>query len=394
VGILGLAQPLALSTPLTSAQLPFPLFINGNEISGTVIATSYKLRDAGFGGPQLLMFTVRDTANTVSGWITKQQRVLWSDAVGGRYLFQGFVKNLKMTTHATWIDIDVTCADLSEVLDFARPITDYEAGGRSATDAGEIAAMVAQFATEPNLTSGGFLQIIAAGMPGSTPIQRTTLRNGIALILAETGNPAAVAYVDVLGHLHTLTTGDVAAPYAISDTPNYTTTIPALITITDEGSADVDAVYVYGATAAGSGAVYYNLGYTRSPMRWATVDAPASTDAASKGYAAVQEIQRRQQARTVSLVISGDSSHGGFDGWAKGQLITITNGPLRLSAATFTINSVDMEMISGMGLRRYTISAGSDPILFTARAAAAHARYRHKAIPALRVVGPLGTVPP
>jgi len=210
VGILGLAQPLALSTPLTNAQLPFPLFVNGNEVSANVEVTSYALTDGGFGSPQLFDFTIRDPGGTIDPWIAKQQRVLWVDSVNGRYLFAGYIKNIHTRPQAIWQDIDVTCGDLSEALDSGRPIVSYEAGARSTSDQGEIQAMLGIYAQDGQLASGGFIQEMAPAMPGSTPVSRTTLRNGIDQILAASGVQGAVSYVDALGYLHTLAIGDVA----------------------------------------------------------------------------------------------------------------------------------------------------------------------------------------
>lgn len=391
MGVLGLAQPLALSVPLTNAQLPFPLFINGNEVSGGVSgadAKTYRLRDPGFSGPQTFDFTIHDHTNAVRPWIAKQQRVLWVDSVGGRYLFQGFIKNLAMTTVGPWVDIAVTCTHIGESLDFAMPITTWDSGAHGSSDQAEIMSLLANFAQDGALGSGGFIQVLNAGMPASIPNDRTTLRNAIDQVLAATGIQGAVAYVDNLGQLHTMAIGDIAAPYNISDTPDYTTTVPARVSVQDQGATDVDAIWVYGGTALGSGAVYtWQVGtgtVARSPLRWAVLDAPQSVDAATKLQAATVEFQRRQNALTVTLVVTG------YDGWAKGQLITITNGPLGYSAKQLTITAVDMDVIAGTGLRRYTITAGSDPVLFTTRLKYMQAQWKFVAADAGRLSGKIG----
>jgi hypothetical protein len=397
VGILGLAQPLALSAPLTNAQLPFPLFINGNELSQGVSgadALTYRLRDPGFSGPQTFDFTIHDHTLAVVPWIAKQQQVVWYDSVKSTYLFSGFIKNLAYRTVGPWVDIAVTCSHISEALDFARPFTTWDSGIRGPSDRSMIGSLLGYAAPHGNLGSGGYIQVLNASMPASLPNDRTTLRNAIDQVLAATGVQGAVAYVDNLGFLHTMAIGDIGAPYNISDTPNYTTTIPAALTVMDQGAFDVDALYIYGGTTAGSGAIYTWQATAgsrpRSPLRWAMLDAPQAVDEATKLQAATVEFQRRQNALAVTLVVSGDSVHGGFDGWAKGQLISITNGPLGWSGKQLTISAVDMDVISGNGVRRYTITAGSDPVLFTARLAAAAARYRHKAIPGVRITGPIG----
>lgn len=397
MGVLGLAQPLALSTPLSNSQLPFPLFINGNEVSQGVSGAdvkTYKLRDPGFSAPQTFDFTIHDHTNAVRPWIAKQQQVLWSDSVGSRYLFQGYIKNLVKTTVGPWVDIGVTCSHISESLDFAIPIQTWDSGAHGRSDQAEIQSLIANFAQDANLGSGGFIQVLNAAMPASIPNDRTTLRNAIDQVLAATGIQGAVAYVDNLGQLHTMAIGDIAAPYNISDTPNYTTTVPARVSVQDQGAMDVDALWVYGGTAAGSGAVYtWQAGtgtVARSPLRWAVLDAPQAVDAATRLQAATVEFERRQTALAVTLVVTGDAAHGNFDGWAKGQLVTITNGPLGYAGVQLTINAVDMDVISGKGDRRYTMTAGSDPVLFTGRLRNLYAQWRSVAVSGVALRGRIG----
>jgi hypothetical protein len=385
--MLGLATALGISTPLTAAQLPFPFFINGNDLSSGVDAPdalTFRLSDPGFAGPQLFSFTIHDHTLAVRPWIAKQQRVLWRDAVADRYLYQGFVKDLEFHPIAIGVDILVTCADLSEALDYAIPITVWDAGAHGASDQAEIQSLLANFAQEPSLGSGGFIQVLNASMPASLPTDRTTLRNAIDKVLAASGVTGAVAYVDVLGYPHTMAIGDVSAPYNITDNnPNGSTTVPAKITVKDQGAADVDALMVYGGTAAGSGPEY-TTNLPRSPLRWAILDAPQAVDAATRKQAATVEFQRRQNALSVSLEVTG------YDGWAKGQLVTVTSSPLGWAAKQLTISAVDMDVISGSGIRRYTISAGSDPVLFTARLKYAHAQWQFIAASGSALRGKLG----
>lgn len=396
MGYLGLAQPLALSSPLTNSQLPFPLFVNGNEISRGVSgaqALSYRLRDPGFAGPQTFEFTIRDHTNAVAPWIAKQQRVIWSDAVGARYLFQGYVTDIHQFPRASWLDIAVTCQDLSSALDYGRPVISWDAGTHGASDQAEIQALLANYAQEMHLGSGGFIQVINGSMPASTPTDRTTLRNAIDLVLAATGVTGAVAYVDSLGFLHTMTLGDVNAPFNITDAPPpWTTAVPAIVDVLDQGTQDVDALYVVGSTAAGSGPVYaWQCGITtppRSPLRWAVLDAPQAKDATTRNSAATVEFARRVGTLTVTLTVTG------YDGWAKGQLVKVTNGPLGWVAKQFTINAVDMDVIAGTGTRRYTITAGQDPVLFTSRVRQQHNRKANMPTAGSKVTGGTGYRPP
>ena len=268
-----------------------------------------------------------------------------------------------------------------------------DAGTRK-TDAAAIGVLVGTYGQDVS-SAGGYIQTLDASLPASVPITRSTLRNAIDQVLAATGVTGAVAYVDSVGYVHTMSAGDVAAPFTISDSPNYALgRIPAALSVKDQGSMDVDALYVYGGTPAATGPVYaWQCGITtppRSPMRWATLDVPQAMDANGAISAATVEFQRRQQAIVVTVTVSPDSVHGSFDGWAKGQLLTITNSALGYSSKQFTITAVDMVVINGKGQRRYTITAGTDPVLFTRRVHRGHAKLKHVPLPTSSVVGALG----
>lgn len=393
MGYLGLAQPLGLSSPASNTQLPFPLFVNGNEISQGVSgadAFTYKLKDPGFSGNQTLAFTIHDHTLAVYPWIARQQRVLWLDSVGNRVLFQGFIKDLEFDTIATWVDIKVTCAQLGEALDFARPIPSWDAAAKKGgSDRTMIQSLLGQFSQESALGAGGFIQSLnSTTMPASLPVDRMSLRNAIDAVLVATGVQNAVAYVDNLGFLHTIVSGDVAAPFTITDAPPpWTTAVPGKVSVNGDGTQDVDAIYVYGGTSAGSGPVYiWQVSSTpaRSPLRWTTIDAPQATTAAAKVAAATVEFQRRQATTAVTIVVTG------YDGWAKGQQVFITNGALGYVARPFTITAVDMDVISGTGVRRYTITAGANPRRFTIKAKAGIEKSNNTPVPGGRIQGVVG----
>jgi len=384
-----LAQGLGISTPATVSTLPAPFFVNGNEISGRIDRKSYRLRDPGFGSPATLSFRVPDRAAAVSPWIAKNQRVYWWDQALARPLYAGFVKDIARVTVGPWLDLQITCTDLSDALDTAIPVTSWDSGKHGINDRAMIQALLGYFAQEPNLGAGGFVQLISSGMPPSIPSDRTTLRNAIDQVLQATGVQGASSYVDYSGRLHTMVVGDIAAPYTISDAPNYTTSVPAGISVVEQGADDVDAIMVYGGTPAGSGPVYgyRTFGFTpRSPLRWGTLDAPHATTAAARDAAAKVEFYRRQNQTTVTLVVTG------FDGWAKGQLLTITNGPLGWAGKQLTITALDMDVLSGTGIRRYRITAGSDPVLQTSRLASGVGRHAYGPVLGSRITGSIGGI--
>jgi len=165
--------------------------------------------------------------------------------------------------------------------------------------------------------------------------------------------------------------------------------VSAVIDITDQGADDVDALYVYGATPAASGPVYaWQCGITtppRSPLRWATLDAPETQTAASMLAAAQVEFIRRASSMTITLTVTG------WDGWAKGQLLTVTNSVLGWVQRVFTISAVNMRVLTGKGIREYTITAGSDPVLLSQRLRRLHNKSLGMPLRTGALVGAIGT---
>jgi|GEM_PF-3114198 hypothetical protein len=392
-----LAQPLGISTP---RSIPFPLLINGNEISGIVDGLSYAMSDPGFTGIQTLEFDIHDHNNAVFGWLAKQQRVLWYDQSKSTYLFQGFVKQIQSTaaigTGGPWPDMHVTCSQISEVLDFAQPLDAWDAGAHGTSDQAQIQCLIANMCQEPNVGVGGYIQVLnSSTMPASIPCDRTTLRNATDAVLAANGVNGSVAYVDNLGYLHTLTTaGDVAAPYNIAEQADLVHSVPALVSVDDQGAADIDALWVIGGTEAATGAVTASVcGITtlpRSPMRWDTLEAPSAVDRNGAIAAATAEFYMRQNMLTVTAVVTG------FDGWAKGQSLTITSTPFGWTAKSFIITGVDMKVLSGTGIRQYTLTCGTQTRLIPQAKAltvaikkAAH-RAKSKPVSARKVTGQTG----
>ena len=204
---LGLAQPLGISVPITNAAANLPLLLrcNGNDITKYVDVRSYSLQDGGLSAPQQLSFDFMDKTKAADGLLQKQALIQWSDEVNNVMLYQGYIKDFTGVAQGPYAKWTVTCNDLSEALDFARPIIAVNLQGGS--DQAQIQALLASYSLQPNLGSGGFVQVLNPSMPANNQIQMTTLRNGIEQILSLTGVPNAAYAVDPNGQLHTLTTG-------------------------------------------------------------------------------------------------------------------------------------------------------------------------------------------
>jgi hypothetical protein len=176
----------------------------------------------GFGAPQQFSFTVVDTTNSIV--VLPEALVIWTDEINNVCLYQGYVKDIAGIATGPYARWTVTCNDLSEALDFAHPVIAFSMTG--GTDQDHIQALLGQYSFL-HLGVGGFVQILLQ-VPGAQVYQvqptmplntqsMTTLRNAIDTTLALTAVPNAAYYVDPYGRLHTLTTGDEPAPFAISD---------------------------------------------------------------------------------------------------------------------------------------------------------------------------------
>lgn len=220
---LGLAQPLGISSPAAASTLPLMLRINGNVVNKYVPVDSYQLTDMGFGSPQQLSFDVIDTTNAIGSILLGQALVQWSDEVAGTMLYQGYIKDVAGVSTAPYVHWTVTCNDLSEALDFARPViaftppTSQPGAGQGTTAGISIQSLLAQYSFLPNMGTGGFVQTLGTVFT-SNQIQMSTLRSAIDQILGATGVANAAYYVDAYGHLHVINTGDTTAPFAIGAT--------------------------------------------------------------------------------------------------------------------------------------------------------------------------------
>lgn len=350
------------TTPTTPAGRPWIMWCDWVDLIGYIELPSITITDNGGNTPTTLQFTATDRTNTVGGLLAKQMRVMFVDTQAnnnnGQILFHGFVKFIRPKLVATYARYDVICSDISEFLDYSYPIETFPRPAES--DGTRIAAILGRYSTWSSMPCGGFIQSLSsltAGDPG-----KGTVRNAIEGVLGQTGLGAGY-YVDGLGYLHTFTApGDGgAAPYAISDAPNYTTTIPAAIEIEFDGSQDTDAVWISGGTSRGSGPVN-GSNAPRFPYRIRPIDDPASVDAATKAGAGAAALQLAQNATRITVTVTADQQHGNFGGWASGQVLSVTNSVMAWTARQFAILGVSTIFKNGKGHRQYKLVCGLVPL--------------------------------
>jgi hypothetical protein len=209
-----LAALVNIRNPAAATTEPLMLRVNGNDLTNYVPVDSYRLVDMGFGAPQQFSFDVIDKTNAAGALLRAQGLVIWTDEVNNRCLYQGYIKDVSGVTQGPYVVWTVTCNDLSESLDYALPVIAVNLN--QSTDQAQIQSLLGNYAFL-NLGAGGFVKVLQGAMPTNNQQQMTTLRAAIETTLALTGVPNAQYYVDAYGRFHTLTTGDVAAPYAIQD---------------------------------------------------------------------------------------------------------------------------------------------------------------------------------
>lgn len=358
-----LMQPVGLSTPLTPAQRPFILWVGGTDIISYVDITSYSLDDADITQPGVFTFRVIDSLNTIGNIINPLDEVIWYDSAADNMLFRGFVRQIDVDIVATYSTLTLTCTDVSEILDYAQPvISDVRP---AETTKARVQYLLGTYGTISTLgvDTGNWISS-GSGLP-QPPIafQRESLRTAIEKSIALEGawSPATGTLVPYYSmdssyqaHVFYAPNNYVPyngpnAPYILTDGPyDRISTIPYSITVTYDATSDTDWVYVYGATGPPASG-YSSNGLPRSPRRTVSVDASTAVDQPTRRAAGQAELGRRQNIVRAQAIVTG------YDGWAKGQLIYVTNAILGLSLAKFFIAGVSMKALSGTGYREYTL---------------------------------------
>ena len=368
---------VGLTTPLTSTQRPFALWIDGIDHNADVDKSSYELDDPDPTQPARFRFILDDEGNTFGKNLTTQQRVVWQDFAADRTLFQGFIKVIRPKQKGPYARWEVECSDISEILDYGQVPLAYRP---AETSQARIQYLLGAFA-HADMVSGGFVGNIVTLNPET--YRKETVRSALERVLAACGANAEY-HVDQLGWLHVYSGSDGStAPYNVTDSsPNLSTTIPGASVPEYDGLADVDAVQVYGATAAGSG-LFYGSNAPRNPPRIVAVDAPYCQDAATAAQVAAGELAQRTVLTRAEVTVEG------FDGWQKGQTVQITNSVLGWSAKSMVIKGVTMKVLSGTGIRQYQLACGA-PLGRMSRDLAAAVANAEGATQGSAIVGDIG----
>jgi hypothetical protein len=347
--VLSLASDLGLTTPLTPSQRPFILWCGGTDILASCTIDSYSLDDADLTQPGIFTVVLTDTTNSVGPLIHKLDEIMWVETATNRILYRGFVRQIDVLPIATYALWTLTCSDISEMLDYGIPIVS-DSRPAEKTKA-RVQHIVGMFGTVSSMGTGGFISSFSSTTQPAMTLQRETVRTALekAIAIEPTATGTYSYYLDYLFQLHVFAgLGDMSAPYNLSDTPDNVSTVsygPATFTI--DGTADTDQMFVYGVTFTGSGTV--SNGVPRSPVRVSSTDASASTTAATAQTAGLAALSQCQNVTRAQVTVTG------WDGWAKGQSVTVTNHLLGWNAVPFWIAGVSMRTLSPTGYREYTL---------------------------------------
>jgi hypothetical protein len=314
---------------------------------------SFALDDADLTQPGILTFDVIDSANSIGSLINSLDEVMWVQTNPYRILYRGYVRQMDVQVVATYSTWSITCADVSEILDYSLPVISDSRPAE--TTMKRLQHFTGNYGTMDSIGGGGYISLSGTVQP-ATAFQGDTLRTAIekSIALEAGGTQQPTYYLDYYYQLHAFFgLGDIAAPYNLTDAvPAGGGNCPYSMTVTYDETSDADAVRITGITAAGSGLV--SNGAPRWPPRYVSLDASTSTTAATKTAAGLAELGRRQNISCATAVVTG------YDGWVKGQTVYVTNQPLGWNAVQCWIAGVSMKVLSGTGYREYTLQLNAN----------------------------------
>src|ERR1035437_1619791 len=374
--IASLMADIGLSTPLTTAQRPFILWVGGTDLIGYADISSYSLDDKDLTQPGILTVTFTDANNAVGQYIHRLDEVMWVQTNPDRILYRGFVRQIDMTPVATYGLWTITCADISEMLDYAYPVVSDTRPNEELNTT--VQNLLGNYGTASSMGTGGYINGIPGAFLNLAPLQRETLRTALEKSLAAATNQwnSSVSfhyYLDYYYQFHAFNgLGDMAAPYGLTDTnPDPSGHLgPATVsysnlTATQDATADTDNMFVYGTSSppprilgdtggtigppAFSGSGIVSAGIPRWPVRYSTIDATTANSPTTMGQAGQAQLLLVQNINRVQVTVTG------YDGWTKGQTVYVTNVQMGWSAVRFWIVGVSMRTLSPTGYREYTL---------------------------------------
>lgn len=346
----------ALSTQLTKA---YSFFIDGNDVMAPVgsdnkgiAADSIRITEGGYNSAGSMEFIFDDPAKAYS--FPTAAETIFFDWVQGFPLFGGFLDGRVLQPGFGQIgrSVSMTCTDYSPLLDLHLvPAFSLKSG---VSDRDAIQALVGYFGGP----IGALSDTVAStnsNMPALSFIG-LTLRQAIEKV-ANAAGANRVYWLDSLKKLNYTSASSLVAPYVIKENPVAgNERAPEDLTLEYDDHL-LHGVYVQGANQAGSGYVW---GTTKIPSAGINftdyLSEPDSDTAAKRNLYGAGYLGRVNADR-----LRGSFRIAGTKGWQPGEIVTITNAALGLTAQQFLIVSVESTIQSGSGYQEHDIRFGSLP---------------------------------
>lgn len=337
--------------------------IDGVDVTHKVDFPTIVMQLAGSQETATCEFDLTDTANTVA--VADEMLVTVTEVGTAEVLFGGHIRSNKPTVAATGRQIHIMAADYNSLLDRQLVISNSRTAGESDKDRLEylMTTYGDQFSSDFSL-----IATLEASMPAQS-FNGITLRQAIERVLGQASTVSAY-HVDPTGRLVTYDrTATSAAPFDVTvGTPGAGQIAVDNFGIDFDSSGLANAVYVVGASAAGSG--WFTdptsiAAYGRRERFFNAPDSDTSGKAAQVGAAVLQD--QKDPIPRGSFTTESPN-----DGWRIGQHTAVTSTQHGLSAETMRIARVTVRYLTGTGKRAYTVEIGAPLPTLSALLARSH----------------------
>jgi hypothetical protein len=322
------------------------------DLTDFVPANSVSIVQSAYGEISTLKFNVDDEAGTVT--IAEEDELVFTD--GGVKVFAGFVRQLGQTDEgrSTARVYAVTCQDYNSLLDDDVVDTPFFRDGNE-SDKSLITALFGTFGSR-GIVAGTLVQTIRATMGVGIEFFGMTLHEAMTTIERTVG---ASFYADFDKQLHHYVSETNAAPFNLSDNPNYSTTFEYEDFELPKDSVEmVNAVFV-----VGDGVSTWR---TKGGVAIATLRANGTLRAKVIRDDQLKTLAQCQAVGDAEISANSDPRLPGSlatykAGLRAGMTVQVTHSGHGISAVTYRIQSVEARP-ENKDRTRYVIRFGSTPV--------------------------------
>jgi hypothetical protein len=368
----------AVATTLTTpASAPWSLFAGPYELTSGAVGgpaidlSSLRFEDTGTSEVGTLEFDVIDMG--LASQLVDCMPIRVEDNLTPRTAWTGELVSRAPTVVASGAAIHVTCHDVGLYLDSSLVPSDarqnnsayFGAGTRLESDRLRIMYLLAIYGSRLSADASQISLYVTKGANGMLPQRWLGLNlRQAAETVASAAGPDILVTTDPSGRLsYRKRLAGSAAPFALRvGNPGGGEMSPENLVIEYDSTQIVNAYYVKGATAAGTGWVLDYASILQYGRHEAFVDAPDADTAAKRDALGAAYLSDNSQP----VVRGSFEATSPYDGWVSGQLLTIASAPQFAisSPATYMVASVSWQFMSGAGDRHYNVAFGAAPLSF------------------------------